>query len=78
MSQLNGLRKLLVAGAFVATLAMANTVDNEQKLQSGFNTYNTSHAAAVDHSLEAGAIGLLGSAAWLIGGRLRKRLQPPS
>jgi hypothetical protein len=76
MAQLGILRRLLVAGTFMTTLAMAATTAAGDVAAA---SAKTSHAATAENvSVEAGAIGLLGSAAWLLGGRLRKRLQPPN
>lgn len=78
MVQLYVLRRLFVAGAFLTTLAMADTVADKRNSNTA-SEHQTLHAAAVDNvGFEAGAIGVLGSAAWLLGGRLRKRLQRPS
>ena len=80
MAQCNILRRLLVAGAFMGALATAQTIDvGDNPNGHSVSVNKTSHSAAAENvSIEAGAIGLLGSAAWLLGGRLRKRLQPPS
>ena len=77
MAQFDILRRVLISGTFVTTLAVATPVADEHIVRTGTVHKTTSHAS-VESSVEAGAIGLLGTAAWLLGGRLRKRLQPPN
>lgn len=78
MAQLNTVWRLLVAGTFISTLATADTVANKGSSVDSVLINHTSQSAAGENvAVETGAIGVLGSAAWLVGLKLRKKLIPP-
>jgi hypothetical protein len=64
----------VAVGTLMATFVFGGPVD---LLGARLAEQTISHAAVNGGPTEAGAIALLGSAAWLLGGRLRKRVQPP-
>lgn len=66
MAQFYALGRVVVAGTLLTTLALAGSTD----------AAHNAETKAVN--IETYAIGILGSAAWLMSVRLKKRLNPPS
>lgn len=68
-------QRLLIVSALTASFGMAESLGSDEGAHARPLAMNTASqaAAAQSVSIEIGAIGLVGSAAWLTGLRLRRR-----